>query len=290
MNLKLLPLLLLTVITAMTACRHEAAAPQPQPTLMEVSKQELATAVEERDRLLRLVTQLAEDIEQIRRMEDILTHDNAENSNPAETQKIIADMTAIKKALSGRRRQLAELETRLQSSALFSQELQDAINSLRRQIDSRNREINRLREQLGTATLHIENLQSTVDSLSTAVDEVTDSKNRAEQTASDLKNELNRCYYAIGSRRELNTHHILESGFLRKTRLLEGEFDSTFFYVADRRHLDSLHLHSRKGRVLTRHPDGSYRLETAADGSRTLVILDPDAFWKLSNYLVIQTD
>jgi len=50
-----------------------------------------------------------------------------------------------------------------------------------------------------------------------------------------------------------------------------------------------LPLHSARVKILTNHPAGSYKL-TDDDGGKRLVILSPDKFWSLSNYLVIETD
>ena len=53
-----------------TASCGERTVPQEKPqSLLEVSKQELATAIEERDKLMQLVRLISEDMEKIRRLE-----------------------------------------------------------------------------------------------------------------------------------------------------------------------------------------------------------------------------
>ncbi len=270
------------------ACRQGADV-QPQPDLMEASRRELATAVEERDELMRLVTAITGDMDDIRRMENILASPAANDGNPKQTEQIMADIAAIRRTLAKRRAKLDLLESKLKESALFSSDLQDAINALRRQIDSRNKEINRLRMQLDSARQYIGSLNITVDSLYNAVDTLSFSRNRAEQTAIELENELNICYYTIASKSELKQHRILETGFLRKSRLLIGDFDRDFFLCGDKRNMKSVELHSRKAKLLTNHPEGSYNIITG-EGSLRLEITNPDRFWSTTNFMVIQTD
>ncbi len=270
------------------ACRQGADV-QPQPDLMEASRRELATAGEERDELMRLVTAITGDMDDIRRMENILASPAANDGNPKQTEQIMADIAAIRRTLAKRRAKLDLLESKLKESALFSSDLQDAINALRRQIDSRNKEINRLRMQLDSARQYIGSLNITVDSLYNAVDTLSFSRNRAEQTAIELENELNICYYTIASKSELKQHRILETGFLRKSRLLIGDFDRDFFLCGDKRNMKSVELHSRKAKLLTNHPEGSYNIITG-EGSLRLEITNPDRFWSTTNFMVIQTD
>ena len=104
-----------------------------------------------------------------------------------------------------------------------------------------------------------------------------------------MANELNICYYVAASKRELKDHKILETGFLRKAKLLKGDFDQSFFVTADKRTLSVIALHSDNAKVLTTQPAGSYKI-VDENGQKVLHILDSAKFWILSNYLVIQVD
>ncbi len=276
------------LFTAAVSCRQTHLPEQRQPSLMEVSKQELATAIEERDRLMELVRLISEDMEKIRRLESGL----AETSEPVDsihTRRVIANLNVVKRTLRQRRLQLNELEESLQQSAMYNDNLQGAINALRRQLEHQSDEIDTLRSQLTVANEHIGVLSGTVDSLNNTVWAVTSELNEAERTATILETELNTCYYIVACKSELRDHRILETGFLRRTRLMEGDYDIDIFTMADKRSLDTLYLGSQKARLLTRHPAGSYELLTV-NGLKTLVISDRARFWNLSDYLVIQND
>lgn len=276
---------------ALLSCSGEKVAPeQTEESLMDISRNELATAVSERDELLGLVRDIAEQTEKIRQMEDILdmTRDpSAENAT--RRRRILGDIAKIQQTLQERRRQLALLEEQMKESSLYSDELQGTIDALRHQIDSRNREIEGLRAQLTDANARIGELNSAVDSLTGTVKAAMVEKDAADRTSARLADELNQCYYVAATRQELKTHRIIETSFLRKTRLMKGDFDRRFFTAGDKRSLDSLNLYSRKASLLTNHPASSYRM-VEHDGMMTLRIIDPGTFWSLTNYMVIQTD
>ena len=128
-----------------------------------------------------------------------------------------------------------------------------------------------------------------MDSLNTTVTTVTEQKDKAEQQSVDLANELNTCYYAVGSKKELKENGIIETGFLRKTKIMEGDFDRNFFTTADKRTLTTIPLHSNKAKVLTNQPESSYVIEDQG-GQKVIRVTNPDSFWSLSNYLVVQID
>ena len=70
---------------------------------------------------------------------------------------------------------------------------------------------------------------------------------------------------------------------------MKGDFDQSFFNKGDKRTLSSIPLPAKKAKVLSHQPAGSYTL-TEKNGQAVLTITNPDKFWSLSNYLVIQLD
>ena len=273
----------------LTACDSKSKKAEDE-AIAQASREELASAVADRDQLLTLVNEINQGMDQIKQLENILT---VSNNIPGETmtqrEQIQSDIAAIQKALQDRREKLAELEKKLASSNQSNNTLRQTIASLRSQIDSQTAEIATLKSNLGEAQQRIGHLDSVVDSLTSTVTAVTDERDIAQQESETLANELNTCYYAIGSKAELKDRHIIETGFLRKTRLLKGDFDQSFFTMADKRTLSRIALHSKKAQILTNQPEGSYVIDDD-NGQKNLVITNPDAFWSLSNYLVIKID
>lgn len=280
----------LIVAVGLTACDSGKSKKAEEEVLAQATREELATAVADRDQLLSLVNEINQGMDQIKQLENILT---VSNNIPGETttqrEQIQSDIAAIQKALQDRREKLAELENKLANSNQNNNTLRKTITSLRAQIDSQTAEIASLRDNLGQAKERIGQLDAVVDSLNTTVSSVTDERNIAQEESVNLANELNTCYYAIGSKAELKDRHIIETGFLRKTKLLKGDFDQAFFTTADKRTLSRIALHSKKAEIMTNQPEGSYVIDDD-NGQKILVITNPDAFWSLSNYLVIKID
>jgi chromosome segregation ATPase len=263
---------------------------EEQRALQEATKEQLQNAVTDRDQLLSLVNDISAGMDQIKRLENILAVSNSAGGDvSSQREQIKADIAAIQETLEQRREQLAKLEERLKKSNLNNQALQKTIATLRSQIDSQSAEIETLRTNLADANARIGSLNTQVDSLNTTVANVTDERNVARQESTDLANELNTCYYVVGSKTELTQHKILESGFLRKTKLMKGEFDQSFFIKADKRHITTIALHSKKAEVLTSQPASSYQI-IEQNGQKVLQITDAAKFWELSNYLVVKID
>ena len=251
----------------------------------------LRVALADQDSLLSLMNEVADGMAQIKQMENILSSSNdltAESSD--RRQQIRNDMQVIQQTLQMRRDRLAELEKKIQNSSSNNATLQKSIATLKQQIADQESTIGQLRGELEKAHIHIEQLTANVDSLNTEVASVTAAKDQAEQTATTLTNERNTCYYAIGSKQELKDHKLIQTGFLRKTKIMPEDFEMNYFTTGDKRTLNSIDLHSRKAKVLTNQPADSYTITDAPNGNKVLKIQNPARFWSVSNYLVIQVD
>ena len=254
-----------------------------QQALNEATRDELAAAVSDRDQLLGLVNEISSGMEQIKQLENILAIDG-QSETPGQRQQIRSDIAAIQQTL-----ELEELEKKLSNSSLANSNLKQTIASLRGQIDSQTQEISTLRASLDEAKTRINNLDAQVDSLHGTVTTITAERDSTTEQNAQLTNELNLCYYAIGNKSELKENKIIETGFLRKTKILEGDFDRAFFTVADKRTLTKIDLNSSKAEVLTNQPEGSYVIDDE-NGRKVLRITNPAQFWSLSNYLVVKID
>ncbi len=284
------PLIITVALSVLLSSCNSKEQPAPQQSLLEASRQELATALEDRDQLLILVKDISISMDKIKHLEKIMTITGSHAvENPSQRKQILADVAIVQKTLQQRREQLAELENRLQQSTLYSDELKSAIAALRNQIDSQYSEIMALRGQLTAAEAKIDSLNTAVDSLNTTVATVNENLDEAQAASIRLTNELNTCYYVVATKSELKAHQILETGFLRKSKLMKGDFDKDFFITGDKRNLQFINLNSDKAKICTSHPEGSYTI-SENDHEKTLNIIDHEKFWSLTNYLVIQVE
>lgn len=250
----------------------------------------LQQVIADQDSLLSLINELGDGMQQIKMMENILSSENIQSETPDRREKIRQDMADIQRTLNERRQRLAELEARLNKSNSNNAHLRQAISSLKAQIATQVTTIESLRKDLAAANIYIDQLTQNVDSLNTEVANTLEEKSEVEQKNVELTNQLNICYYVIGSKSELKEHSIIETGFLKKTKIMPDDFQKNYFTTADQRTLRSIPLHSKKAKILTAQPVGSYEIVNGSDGMKILNITNPEAFWSTYKYLVIQID
>jgi len=251
----------------------------------------LRVALANQDSLLMLMNDVAEGMAQIKQMGNILgstTGTSPEAVN--KRQQIRDDILAIQQDLQQRRERLAELEKKLNDAGANNKVLRRTIETLKAQIADQEGTITSLRNELAAANVRIDELNSSVDSLNTTVANVSSERAAAQERAASLNAELNTCYYIVGTNKELKSKKVIESGFLRKTKVLPGQVETAAFIKADKTTLTSIPLYSHKAKVMTNQPASSYQIVEGTNGMKTLKITNPGQFWEKSNFLVIKTD
>lgn len=250
------------------------------------------TANAEKDSLMQLMGDIADGMQQIKELEDIVSVNNLNGETPDRKQQLRDDIVLIQEAINKHKQRLNDLEKRLKQSTNYNATMQKSIANLKAQLEDQQKTINNLTEQLAAAHIQIKNLNQSVDSLNTVNKAIAKEKEAAQQESKQLTNEvntLNTCYYVIGSNKELKANKIIESGFLRKTKILQGDFEMSYFTKADRRTLNEIPLHSNKAQLMTNHPKDSYEIVEHGN-MKTLHILNPARFWEKSNFLVVKVD
>lgn len=283
-------------LTMLTACNGDKLK-QAESENAEL-KGDLQETLATQDSLFALLNEISDGMAQIKDLERIVS---APGDLSAESQsrkdQIRQDIISIQQALQERREKLNSLEARLKQAGNENATLTKTIQSLKAQIDQQQTEIQTLTTKLAEANIQIEQLDGQVKTLNTAVDSLNTGltaerteRAQAEQAAARATSELNECFYAIGSKAELKKQKIVESGFLRKTKLMKSDFEQSYFTTGDKRTLTTIALHSKKAKLLTGQPADSYTIDTTSDGSKILRITNPSKFWKLTNYLVVEID
>lgn len=115
-----------------------------------------------------------------------------------------------------------------------------------------------------------------------------EAKDDAERRSEAIGNELNECYYVVGSIGTLKELGILESGFDGKSKIAEAGFDRSRFTKADKRTLREIATGSRKVKILTKQPVGSYTIADDGGGKKIVRIENPTLFWEKTEFLVIE--
>ena len=263
-----------------------------QDSINAVLQDSINTANAEKDSLMQLMGDIADGMAQIKEIQDIVSVNNLNGETPDRKRQLRDDIVLIQQSVNKQKQRLAELEKRLKQSTNYNSSMQKSIANMKAQLEEQQKTINSLTEQLAAAHIQIKNLNQSVDSLNTVNKAVIKEKEAAQEESKQLTNEvnnLNACYYVVGSKKELKENKIIETGFLRKTKILQGDYEMSYFTKADRRTLNEIPLHSTKAELMTSHPKDSYQIVDHGN-VKTLHILNPSRFWEKSNFLVIKVD
>ena len=105
-------------------------------------------------------------------------------------------------------------------------------------------------------------------------------------------NEMNAAWYVVGTSKELEERGVVTSsgGFIGigKTAQMNGDVTNNEFQQVDVRQMTRVPLGVKKAHLVSEHPKDSYRIVEEGDELAYLEIKDPNAFWKLSRYMVVE--
>ena len=236
----------------------------------------------EQDDLLSTLSEIQEGFRQINEAQGRLSVDRrSEGANSK--QRIREDMRYIQETLAQNAELIEKLRNQLRESGRASEQLQRMINTLTAQMEEKNAEIDQLRGELQAKNIRIDELDAQVADLNESLTNMQQQNENQGQTISQQDQQLNSAYYCVGTKRALKDHQILKSG-----RVLQGDFDASYFTAIDIRQVTQINLNSKSADILTSHPAGSYQLLKDDTGFYTLQITDCQQFWSTSKYLVVQ--
>ena len=236
----------------------------------------------EQDELLSTLNEIQEGFREINEAQGRLSIDRQqEGANSRE--RIREDMRYIQETLAQNAELIEKLRNQLRESGRASEQLQRTIENLTAQMNQKNAEIDQLRNELQAKNIRIDELDAQVADLSENLTNMQQQNENQGQTISQQDQQLNSAWYCVGTKRTLKDHNILKSG-----RVLEGDFDASYFTSIDIRQVTQINLNSKSADILTSHPAGSYQLLKDDAGFYTLQISNYQQFWSTSKYLVVQ--
>jgi uncharacterized coiled-coil protein SlyX len=163
---------------------------------------------------------------------------------------------------------------------------QTKIASLETTLKEYETNIAELKEVLVKKDFEIGQLNNKVADLEVTVTE------KDEMLASQT-DQMNQAFLTTGTYRELKTKGIIskEEGFIGigKTGTLSRDINNELFATVDVRNTKEIPVNSRDVRLITKHPSDSYTVVYEGDKMVSKIeINDPDNFWKVSRYAVVE--
>ena len=257
---------------------------------LDSMKQENAKKDGDIQDMMSYVGVLADGLDSIAKQEQMLFYSN---KGPEGT---IVDRNQLKKnldtfgtMLANQKIRIVQLSASLKSRGDSISKLYTLVSYLNQQLEEKDFQIQSLRADLESKDIDINQLRQRVSLLTDANTQLNIKVDRQADVLNKQDKLLNEAYVKIGTKKELSDLGLLSGGFLKKKKLDTEAIQKSMFTKVDIRKVPELTINSAKPKIITQMPASSYKIEKKDKNTSVLYILDPEAFWGVSNYLVIQT-
>ena len=237
------------------------------------------------------MNQIEQNIEKIKETQGVLsTQPVGEELDTDARIKVNEDLVYLNEMLQANKDELARLKTRIKRSAFKSEELERTLARLTKSLEEESAKVALLQTELAAKDSLIAQLGTTVDDMGKDIEELKTDVNTKQTKITEQDETIHTAWYVFGTRKELKEQKIITSeGIFSPQRILQSDFNKSYFVRIDARKTKSIPLYSTRAKILTSHPKSSYTLEKD-NGNFVLLITDTKEFWSVSKYLVIEVD
>lgn len=260
--------------------------------LMENQKTEMVSQLNQRDSIINewvvAFNEIETDIRKITARENML---NLQSMDPEisknKKEEILKEIQLIRDMIDQNKKKLASLNTQLRNSGIKIAGLQTQIDSMTAHMAQSDQYMAELKTELVNRNYEIGQLTEKVTTMEVAI---ADSSSKiSQQTA-----EMNKAYVVSGTYKDLKEKGLLvkEGGVLgmgKKESLQENFSNDELFTTIDITKTKTIQVNSKTAKLVTEHPTNSYELvKDDADKIAYIAIKDPENFWKISRYAVVE--
>jgi predicted nucleic acid-binding Zn-ribbon protein len=207
-------------------------------------------------------------------------------------QLLVADVKLMDTMLEESEKKIAELEAKLRNSGMNVKAYEKRLQALNETIESQNTEIAALKKDIESKNVNIAELGTKVQNLNANIQQQADTISYKQKVIVDKTDKLNTAHFALGTFKELKEKGILsrEGSILGVGggKAIQDNFDSKYFTDLDIRKTKTIPLNSKKAVLISEHPSSSYKMIEENGQIAYLEIENPEEFWRISKYAVIQ--
>jgi uncharacterized coiled-coil protein SlyX len=214
------------------------------------------------------------------------TFDEIEQNLNMIKEKILEDMRYINTLIDENKKKIAQLNSQLKKSGVTIKGLEERIAGLEETMKQYESEITDLKNTLANKDFEIVRLNENVVALN-------DTISHKNETITRQTNKLNQAFLVSGTYKDLKEKGILvkEGGFLGlgRNEMLVDDISDTLFTEVDITSLTTIPVNSKKVRLISEHPTGSYEMVKENEKQVAYIaIKNPEEFWKISRYAVVE--
>ncbi len=263
---------------------------------LQVKNENANLELQQRDSMVNELVGAFDEIEQnlkyIKEKRQVLSVESQKEGNFDRKKAIIEDIRLMNEMLEKSSDHIALLEKKLKKSGIEISSFKKKIAALNQSIEDQNKEISTLQQLIEERDVKLANLNIKVDSMQVEIIAKADTLKQQQQLIDEKIYQINKGYFTLGTYKELEENGVLtkNGGFLGlgKHTSLQKNLDDNYFTVLDIRETKTIPLFSNKATVISEHPDSSYSFIEQDGVIAYLSIENPEEFWRISKYAVIE--
>lgn len=281
--------LVLGIITT-TACSNQEEQQRAEMQRVREKSEQLATQVglkheaekkAMQDEIDSTMNEIDNRLNLIREQKGMLAVENRSGDARMDKKEHILNNIALMDALLDENaKKIKNLQYKVSKLTKGSKEMEAQLAAMQQRNSELDTEINSLKDLLAKAQQRNDELTKEVADKNVAYSDLKTRFDKAEDDAYSV-------YYIAGTRSSLKKMKITDNSIF--DREMNSEANPTAFKKVDMRSVTSIPVEAKKAKLVTDHAENSYKWEENADGTKSLSITNPNAFWKTSKFLVIET-
>ena len=200
-----------------------------------------------------------------------------------DAQRLKEDLQFIQQKMEENRKQIEQLQKKLNSRGSEAASLRKVLANLQQELADKTASIAALHSELAQKNFRIAELDSAVVMLTTDVNTLQEITDAQHEVIEQQVTQLHTAWYVYGTAKELKEQNILKDGKVMSS----ADFNKNYFTEIATRDDSVFPLYAKHAKLLTVHPAGSYEFTKDESKQLTLSIIDAEAFWSVSRYMVI---
>lgn len=242
--------------------------------------------------LIASISTINNNLELIRQKQGLIG--TASNEGLDEKTRILENIQLINALLADNEKQIAALNNKVSAIGKHNSALKRLAIETGERINRQTKEILQLKQDLILEEFKVADLSVEMDEMQVENERLAADKRNLEAINAQFDKNEHLVFITYGTQKELISKGIVlrkKGARMGKTQLCTTfNRNRSYFTEADLRKLAELPLRGKNPKLLTLHPEDSYRIESSSKDYSRIVIVDQEAFWSISHYLVMMTD
>lgn len=210
-------------------------------------------------------------------------------------ERVINELKQINTLLKDNKAKIASLNQKLKKSGVQIAALKTKVIQLEDAVEQRDRSIADLKVELLENNFKLQDLNQVIDSLDYQLIKKNEEIVEKDQEIEKQRTRLTRGYYALGNQKELKEKGLMQKeggflGLLGKSKTIVPSLSEDQFNTININETNRIAINSKKVKIISDHPKNSYEFISNDSLVAYLQITNPEEFWKITRYAVIETN